>query len=105
MNDLKPVGFWPNGQFTNLKDHAIRVSWGGYANCYSGNPSPPMGNGKWPGKNSASFQNVQFVDTSGKGYAVPAWSLSVFSSNKNCYQTSTFFNSMFYYGGPGGCTN
>jgi hypothetical protein len=63
-----------------------------------------MGNGQWPGKNSASFQNVQFVDSSGHEYALPSWALSVFA-DKKCYQASPFFNNMFYYGGPGGCTN
>ena len=67
------------------------------------NPSPPMGNGQWPGKNSASIQDIQFVDTDGRGYAVTAWALKVDPGNKKCYQSSPFINSMFYYGGPGGC--
>ncbi|KAL6603669.1 hypothetical protein ACP70R_044030 [Stipagrostis hirtigluma subsp. patula] len=105
INNLKPVGFWPKRLFTSLEDHAKRVSWGGYASCYHGTPSPPMGNGQWPGKYSASFQNVQLVDSNGQGYDTPAWSLRVYSTNTKCYQASPFFDSMFYYGGPGGCTN
>lgn len=62
-----------------------------------------MGNGLE--KNSATFQNVQLVDSSGQGYAAPAWALQVFASNKKCYQASPFFDSMFYYEGPGGCTD
>ncbi|CAN6163145.1 unnamed protein product [Urochloa humidicola] len=105
INNLKPVGFWPKSIFTNLNDHAGFITWGGYTMSHKGNASPPMGNGQWPGKNSASFQNVQLVDSSGQGYALPDWALSVFASNKKCYQVSTFFDRMFYYGGPGGCTD
>ncbi|OEL34781.1 hypothetical protein BAE44_0004200, partial [Dichanthelium oligosanthes] len=68
--------------FNKMKDHANKITWGGYARCYGVNSSPPMGNGKWPGKSSA-------ID----------------SDRKKCYQASPFMNSMFYYGGPGGCTN
>ncbi|GJN38904.1 hypothetical protein PR202_gb27985 [Eleusine coracana subsp. coracana] len=53
-----------------------------------GEPNPPMGNGHWPGKNSASFQNVQFVDKHGNGYAPPPWPAGVHSdvSHNKCYQ-------------------
>ncbi|NP_001105157.1 embryo-sac basal-endosperm-layer embryo-surrounding-region 2 precursor [Zea mays] len=105
INNLKPVGFWKKSIFTNLQDHAGFITWGGYTRSPNGNASPPMGNGQWPGKNSASVQNVQFVDSTGQGYALPAWALHVSISNKKCYQVSTFFDSMFYYGGPGGCTD
>ncbi|RLN12076.1 ZmEBE-2 protein [Panicum miliaceum] len=57
-NNLKPVGFWPKSTFTSLRDHAKRITWGGFAGSSNGNPTPPMGNGQWPWKNSASFQNV-----------------------------------------------
>jgi len=105
LNNLHPVGFWPKSLFNKMEDHANIITWGGHTRCDGVNPSPPMGNGQWPGKNSASIQNIQFVDTDGRGYAVPAWALKVDSGNKKCYQASPFINSMFYYGGPGGCTN
>ncbi|TVU08473.1 hypothetical protein EJB05_41878, partial [Eragrostis curvula] len=105
INNMKPVGFWPKGLFTSLKDHAELITWGGTTMCPSGNASPPMGNGQWPGKNSASFENVKLVDTSGQGYAPLAWTLRVYANNKKCYQASTFLDDMFYYGGPGGCVN
>ncbi|XP_039841912.1 uncharacterized protein LOC120702259 [Panicum virgatum] len=105
VNNLHPVGFWPKSLFNKMENHANIITWGGHTRCDGVNPSPPMGNGQWPGKNSASIQNIQFVDTDGRGYAVPAWALKVDSGNKKCYQASPFINSMFYYGGPGGCTN
>lgn len=88
-----------------MEDHANIIGWGGYARCDSVNSSPPMGNGQWPGKNSASIQDIQLVDTDGRGYAVPAWAVKVDATNKKCYQASPFMDSMFYYGGPGGCTD
>ncbi|TVU08481.1 hypothetical protein EJB05_41886 [Eragrostis curvula] len=105
VNNLSPVGFWPKNLFTNLEDHAEFITWGGTTKCPRENASPPMGNGQWPGKNSASFQNVQLVDTNGQGYAPPVWTLNVYANNKKCYQASTFLDDMFYYGGPGGCVN
>ncbi|OEL14664.1 hypothetical protein BAE44_0024317 [Dichanthelium oligosanthes] len=105
INNLHPVGFWPKKLFNKMEDHANKITWGGYARCYGVNPSPPMGNGQWPGKSSASIQDIQFVDTSGQGYAVPAWALKGYSNKKECYQASPFMNNMFYYGGPGGCRN
>jgi hypothetical protein len=86
---MKPIGFWPKSIFTTLNDHAGLITWGGTTKSRRGNASPPMGNGQWHGKNSASFQNVQFVDSSGHGYALPAWALSVFA-DKKCYQVSPF---------------
>ena len=86
-----------------MENHANIITLGGHTRCDGVNPSPPMGNGQWPGKNSASIQDIQFVDTNGRGYAVTPWALKVDSGNKKYYQTSPFINSMFYYGGPGGC--
>ncbi|TVU17364.1 hypothetical protein EJB05_33393, partial [Eragrostis curvula] len=102
-----PVGFWPKKLFNSLADHANVITWGGYAGSNVGEPSPPMGNGQWPGKNSATFQDIQFVDINGNGYAPPPWPAGVSSdvTHKQCYQVSVFTNDMFYYGGPGGCTD
>ncbi|TVU08628.1 hypothetical protein EJB05_42037, partial [Eragrostis curvula] len=105
VNNLSPVGFWPKSLFTHLEDQAEFITWGGITTCPRGNASPPMGNGHWPGKNSASFQNVQLVDTNGQGYTPSVWTLEVYANNKKCYQASTFLDDMFYYGGPGGCVN
>ncbi|KAJ1260092.1 hypothetical protein BS78_10G205700 [Paspalum vaginatum] len=69
---FSPVGFWPKSIFNNsLADHANKVTWGGYTGSYSGDASPPMGNGQWPGHNSAAFQDVQYVSGDGQGYAPP----------------------------------
>ncbi|TVU08499.1 hypothetical protein EJB05_41904 [Eragrostis curvula] len=105
VNNFRPVGFWPKSLFTYLEDHAELITWGGFTKCFRGNACPPMGNGQWPGKNSASFQNVQLVGTNGQGYVPPVWTLDVYADNKKCYQASTFLDDMFYYGGPGGCVN
>ncbi|TVU08394.1 hypothetical protein EJB05_41798, partial [Eragrostis curvula] len=104
---ITPVGFWPKKLFNSLADHANRISWGGYTGSNAGDPSPPMGNGQWPGKNSATFEDIQFVDIDGHGSVPPPWPAGVYSdvTHKKCYQVSVFTNGMFYYGGPGGCTD
>lgn len=106
--NLSAVGFWPKSIFTNLADHANAVLWGGYTNSYIGDASPPMGNGQWPGNNSASVRDVKYVDTNGQGYEPAPWpselSLRVMETHKNCYRVGPFVDDMFYYGGPGGCT-
>lgn len=104
--NISAVGFWPKNVFNSLADHANLITWGGYAGANVGEPNPPMGNGQWPGKNSASFQDVQFVDSDGHGYIPPPWPAGVHPdvSHKKCYQVSVFTNDMFYYGGPG-CTD
>lgn len=100
------MGFWTKNFFNSLADHANLITWGGYAGANVGEPNPPIGNGQWPGKNSASFQDVQFVDSDGHGYLPPPWPAGVHPevSHTKCYQGSVFSNDMFYYGGPG-CTD
>lgn len=90
-NNLSPVGFWLSSVLTNLADHANVIAWGGYTESTIGNPSPAMGNGQWPGENSASFRD-QFVDANGQGYDPAPWpaGLLLLSTNKNCYQVSPY---------------
>ncbi|BAS99073.1 Os06g0670633, partial [Oryza sativa Japonica Group] len=107
INNLNRVGFWPKNIFNRMVDHATRIRWAGYAQSYKGSSSPPMGNGQFPGKMSASFQNVMYVDTDGQPYPPPVWpaGLEVYASNTKCYQASIFEDNMFYYVGPGSCTS
>ena len=104
-DNLRPVGFWPKSLFSGLSDHANLIVWGGYTQSHTGS-SPPMGNGQWPGKSSSSVRDVKYVDPSGEGYKPAPWPAGLNSrvSHKQCYQVSPFVDSMFYYGGPGGCT-
>jgi hypothetical protein len=99
------VGFWPKNLFNSLADHANAITWGGYTGSIAGEPSPAMGNGQWPGKNSASFEDIQFVDSNGSGYAAAPADVHFDVSHKKCYDVSVFTNNMFQYGGPGGCTD
>lgn len=106
-NNLKPVGYWPKSLFNSLADHASGILLGGYTQSRTGNASPPMGNGQWPGKNSAAIRDVQYVDSNGQGYKPAPWpaGFTAVVSHKNCYQVSPLLDGMFYYGGPGGCTS
>uniref|UniRef100_J3NDI7 Neprosin PEP catalytic domain-containing protein n=1 Tax=Oryza brachyantha TaxID=4533 RepID=J3NDI7_ORYBR len=78
----------------------------GYTQSVVGTPSPPMGNGQWPGKNSASFRDIKFVDANGQGYDPAPWPIGLvgMSTNTKCYQVSPYLDGIFHYGGPGGCT-
>ena len=102
--NIAPVGFWPKSLFNRLADHANMIHWGGYTGSFQGDLSPPMGNGQWPGASSATFQDVQYINGDGQGYAPSPWPHSDVS-HKNCYQIGAFTNGMFSYGGPGGCTD
>lgn len=105
-NNLSPVGFWSKSVLTHLADHANVIAWGGYAQSCPGNPSPSMGNGQWPEKNSASVRNIKYVDANGQDYDPAPWPAGLVgeSTNKKCYQVSPYLDGIFYYGGPGGCT-
>ncbi|KAM0838989.1 hypothetical protein ACQ4PT_060594 [Festuca glaucescens] len=98
------VGYWPKNLFNTLSDNATLIGWGGMTTSYEGHPSPPMGNGNFASKRSAMVQNVQYVDTSGRGYDPPTWPapLHIVVSD-NCYSASLFVDGTFHYGGPGGC--
>ncbi|XP_037445357.1 uncharacterized protein LOC119314777 [Triticum dicoccoides] len=101
-----PVGYWPRSLFNSLAYYANYVSWGGFTGSLVGEPSPPMGNGHWPGQDSATFHDVQYVNSDGRGYPpVPAPGLQSRETHKDCYRVSKFMTDKFSYGGPGGCTN
>ncbi|VAH93594.1 unnamed protein product [Triticum turgidum subsp. durum] len=102
---LTRVGYWPKDLFTTLSGHATVIAWGGMTTSYEGRSSPPMGNGKWAGRESATVRNIQYVDTSGGGYDPPTWpaGLHIVETHRNCYRATTFGDGMFHYGGPGGC--
>jgi hypothetical protein len=64
-----------------------------------------MGNGNWPGGDSASFQDVQYVDTDGNGHLLKPNDVHSRITDTGCYNVSEFMTDKFHYGGPGGCTN
>uniref|UniRef100_A0ACD6A7G8 Uncharacterized protein n=1 Tax=Avena sativa TaxID=4498 RepID=A0ACD6A7G8_AVESA len=103
---LTAVGYWPKSIFTNMVDHANLIQWGGYTFSETGVASPAMGNGHWPGIDSASVRDVRFVDDSGSGYKIDPWpgGLGASISHKESYGATISGDEMFYYGGPGGCT-
>ncbi|XP_051197356.2 protein neprosin-like [Lolium perenne] len=101
-----PVGYWPQSLFNSLKFYSNYVSWGGYTTSYGEKRSPPMGNGHWPGPDSAAFQDMQYVNEDETTYRPgPVPGLQSWVTNKECYKVSDFMIDHFSYGGPGGCTN
>lgn len=102
---LTRVGYWPKDLFTTLSDHATLIAWGGMTTSYEGRSSPPMGNGQWARRESATVRNVQYVDTVVQVMTPPTWpaGLHIVETHRNCYPATTFVDGIFHYGGPGGC--
>ena len=96
------MGYWPKDLFGGLADHANYVTWGGYTRSLIGDPSPPMGNGNWPGEDSASFQGLQYLNTNGNGH-LPKPIVYSRVTDTGCYKVSEYMTDRFHYGGPGGC--
>jgi hypothetical protein len=83
----------------------IMYNGGGYTTSLPGNPSPPMGNGHWPGENSSTFQDMRYIKEDETSYPpVPMPGVESYVSHKDCYQVSRLMTDKFSYGGPGGCT-
>ncbi|XP_026441488.1 uncharacterized protein LOC113340578 [Papaver somniferum] len=63
------VGYWPSELFTQLKNSASSVKYGGYAVALSQESTPPMGNGYLPQlddyKKTAFMSKMQFVNETG----------------------------------------
>nr|GMD71762.1 tRNA-splicing ligase RtcB [Ipomoea batatas] len=103
------LGYWPALLFSNLKDSASMVEWGG--EVVNGEPdgmhtTTQMGSGHFPdeGFGKASYlRNIQIVDESNNLRAPE--DLGTFTENSNCYDVKLGNNdnwgSYFYFGGPG----
>lgn len=101
---LTAVGYWPKNLFSTLRDHANHIDMGGYTYSSKGDPSPPMGNGQWPGGGSAMLQDVEIFDSNGQ--TSQAHDTCCLRSNKKCYEILVIFKEFpIFYGGPGGCTS
>ncbi|CAN1310823.1 hypothetical protein LINPERPRIM_LOCUS28216, partial [Linum perenne] len=104
------VGYWPAFLFTQLKDHATMVQYGGEvvnSRASSGfHTSTQMGSGHFAGEGfgkASYFRNLQVVDWDNN--LVPLSNLKVLADHPNCYDIQGGINKVwgnyFYYGGPG----
>ncbi|KAL0656963.1 hypothetical protein Bca4012_077547 [Brassica carinata] len=103
------LGYWPSSLFSNLKNGASEIHWGGEITNYkedSQHTSTNMGSGRfaYEGYKKASyFMNLEIEED---GFTKPPESLTPFVTNQNCYNVirNPFhpqLGASFYYGGPG----
>ncbi|KAI3939794.1 hypothetical protein MKW92_012580 [Papaver armeniacum] len=107
------VGYWPSELFTQLKNSASSVKYGGYAVALSQESTPPMGNGYLPQlddyKKTAFMSKMQFVnETGGLVHLNPQAMQTKRGPIPQCYDIKIagqlgegWFTTMVY-GGPGG---
>lgn len=109
MGYYQILGYWPSSLFSNLKNGASEIHWGGEITNYkedSQHTSTNMGSGRfgYEGYKKASyFMNLEIEED---GVTKPPESLTPFVTNQNCYNVirNPFhpqLGASFYYGGPG----
>ncbi|XP_050918089.1 uncharacterized protein LOC127135413 [Lathyrus oleraceus] len=104
----KDLGYWPSSLFTNLKNAAARVHWGGeiFNEQYEQASSTQMGSGHFPeeGYKKASYFNHIYVIDSKRVWVQPP-KLKNYADSPNCYNVKggvdSSWGTYFYYGGPG----
>ncbi|CAI8608738.1 unnamed protein product [Vicia faba] len=105
----KNVGYWPSSLFTNLKDVASKVHWGGEIlnEQYPKASSIQMGSGHFPEEGwqkAAYFNNINVLNSK-RDYWVQPTNLQNYADSPNCYNVkggvSRNWGTFFYYGGPG----
>ncbi|CAA0814498.1 Protein of Unknown Function (DUF239 [Striga hermonthica] len=103
------VGYWPTEIFTNLKDRATMVEWGGEvvnSRADGMHTTTQMGSGQFAESgfaNASYFRNLELVDMDNN--LVAAQEISTLAENPDCYDIKSYNNNewgtYFYYGGPG----
>ncbi|KAI5419206.1 uncharacterized protein LOC127135414 [Lathyrus oleraceus] len=104
----KNLGYWPTSLFTNLKNAAARVHWGGEIldEQYEQASSTQMGSGHFPdeGYKNASYFNHIYVIDSRRLWIQPTDPM-IYADRPNCYNIigglDSSWGTYFYYGGPG----
>ncbi|XP_060974393.1 protein neprosin-like [Cannabis sativa] len=101
------IGYWPSSIFTDLKDLATYVDWGGETYSPIGQPGPPMGSDLFL-KHDARYDTYcrQLSIINEAHNLEDAKSTESFSTDVNFYQVENwgykpFFGYVMTYGGPG----
>nr|CAD1826344.1 unnamed protein product [Ananas comosus var. bracteatus] len=117
LGEAKLIGYWPKSQFKSLADKATVISWGGMVIYDKNDISPPMGSGHFAGeleRKAAYFKNIEIFYSDGKSHDLIDGAQSETAEKEECYTISELVNSskygqhdghLFYFGGPGGCTD
>ncbi|MFS7991312.1 putative neprosin [Helianthus anomalus] len=102
------IGYWPASLFTDLRNHATLIEYGGevYSGSSGKHTSTQMGSGHFPyeGLGKAAYaRNLEVIDRANNLNA--ASNLQLFTDKPNCYDVtkgySDVWHNYIYFGGPG----
>ncbi|KAI3817530.1 hypothetical protein L1987_11325 [Smallanthus sonchifolius] len=102
------IGYWPATLFSDLRDHATSIQYGGevYSEKSSKHTSNQMGSGHFPdeGLGKAAYaRNLEVVDEMNN--VNPVSEVGIFADKPNCYDVKSGYNAVWgnyiYFGGPG----
>ncbi|XP_019248370.1 PREDICTED: uncharacterized protein LOC109227626 [Nicotiana attenuata] len=107
--DFTQIGFWPQRIFTNLKNFATNVEWGGVVYSPPGKPEPPMGSGLFPiGDTSHEAYCRKIAVINAKGETIDEDKTTAYADNPNLYKVVDIPHwqagnrqHFVLYGGPG----
>ncbi|KAH7652746.1 Neprosin domain-containing protein [Dioscorea alata] len=107
LNGVENIGYWPKSMFSSLGDYAGRIQWGGLVYSPTSEPSPPMGNGKFPSNGGARVIKINMINENGQTLE-PQGDELLYADKPDCYSISKLSNNrdvgwFFSFGGPGGC--
>ncbi|OAY74194.1 hypothetical protein ACMD2_26405 [Ananas comosus] len=110
------IGYWPKSLFTALAEKATIVSWGGVVSYPQDGIGPPMGSGHYSSElqgKAAFVKNIEIFDSNGG--SIDLANIAKPDVNRgDCYNVTALVDSrkyglqdgyLFYFGGPGGCSN
>ncbi|XP_027774028.1 uncharacterized protein LOC107024541 [Solanum pennellii] len=110
-DDFTRIGFWPQSLFTDLKNFATNVDWGGVVYSPPGVPKPPMGSSYFPIENSsydAYCDDVAIVNKEGKIIEVDTLATHTDNPYKVEFKRLSYgaiYKYFVLYGGPGESTH
>ncbi|KAJ0724124.1 putative neprosin [Helianthus annuus] len=102
------IGYWPASLFTDLRNHATLIEYGGevYSGSSGKHTSTQMGSGHFPGEGlgkAAYARNLEVIDRYNN--LNPVSNLILFADKPNCYGVtkgySDVWHNYIYFGGPG----
>lgn len=101
------MGYWPSSIFTDLKDSASSVEWGGEVfSPDAGQTSTQVGSGHFPNEGfgkASHIKNMLVVDSSNTLRSPSG--VNLLAEQSNCYTVQSGTNgdwgTYIYFGGPG----
>ncbi|OAY75501.1 hypothetical protein ACMD2_26828 [Ananas comosus] len=116
LDNPQLIGYWPKSLFTALAEKATIVSWGGVVSYPQDGIGPPMGSGHYSSElqgKAAFVKNIEIFDSNGE--SIDLANIAKPDVNRgDCYNVTALVDSrkyglhdgyLFYFGGPGGCSN